>query len=86
MNKLIILCLLSFPVYADKYHTTKVEKSNIAISQLNFDFNTRALQLSGGIGSDNSTALGLGRRFGDVLYTGSTSSQGTALGFTLRFK
>jgi len=76
-------------------NTTKVEKSSnsamaLSAAQLNFDWSTQALQLSGGVGSHNGAqalSIGLGKRVGQVLFNASaTSGGGYAAGATLRIK
>jgi len=100
------LILLLFPVvsFASGYNgqnstnnstynsTYKGSDASMALSaaQLNFDWSTQALQLSGGVGAHNGSqafSIGLGKRVGRVLLNGSmTSGGGFAAGFTLRYK
>jgi len=100
--KALFVLLISPAAYASGSHheyvvnnTTKVEKSSnsamaLSAAQLNFDWSTQALQISGGVGSHNGSqalSIGLGKRVGQVLLNGSaTSGGGLGAGFTLRMK
>lgn len=68
-----------------------VEASNLAAGRLDFDWYTQNTQISGAWGTDNSKALGAGKRFGDTLFTGTATkdSKGDVEGifsFTRRLK
>lgn len=87
--------------YSTDAYTTEVTQNEtadgvaaaIAVSQLNFDYDTPAFQLSAGLGNfeDNTAwAIGGAQRVGKLLINGSVTSEsnktGYGVGATMRFR
>ena len=90
---LLLTCFIVIGIdgaYAHDRHDAPRETSDkgvgIAATQLNFDWSTKALQLSVGFGNDGSSAIGIGKRFDRILINGSVMDEGAGVGFTMRFK
>ena len=85
---IILFLFISLSVFADSYHHAheKIETSNInstalsiATAQHHFDFGTRSLQGSFGVGKfddNNAVSFGMAKQFNRVLINGTIGAHG----------